>query len=282
LEGSDVKVRFRLQNDLPKIIADRLQLSQALMNFIADARAAIIPGGSLLIETSTDQGDQSAGSSRMHGRSGHYVRLSVSGAGVGIARGLDERSPVSSGTTANVPKPGLTLSMVWCLVKRSGGFISLHSDPGHSDIFNIFIPAVERQEENLIASETAHDFRDRSGRPTVLIVEDQTDLLQLAGSALETSGFHVLKAASAADAISIAQNCLTGIDLMIAEVAMPDLSGRKLAEFLQKSRPGLRILYVSGGAGESASLETEADCMNFISRPFSSDQLVTKARQALA
>jgi CheY-like chemotaxis protein len=175
---------------------------------------------------------------------------------------------------------GLGLSMVYGIVKQSGGHVALHSEPGRGTTFNLYFPAVE----SAPASHPPAVQRSvaRGGSDTILVVEDADSVRVLVLTILSRHGYHVLEARTPAEAIGISGEYPARIDLLLSDVVMPEMSGPRLAEVLKPRRTEMRVLYISGYAGDVILDHGVSDfSSSFLQKPFTPDSLLRKVREVL-
>lgn len=271
------------------VAADRMQLDQVLLNLVVNARDATRGGGSISIrcrELQLDhprdavQGDQVT--------PGRYTVLSVQDTGTGIPLDLQERvfEPFFT-TKATGEGTGLGLSMVYGLVRQSGGFVLLNSTPGQGTSIEILLPAHAPEAAAAAVGAAASTTAPAAGAPaaatsavplsarTILVVDDEDAVRRLVAAVLRRHGFSIIEAANGRDALAaLAER--TDVDLVISDVLMPDLGGREFAKQLQRDRPEMPVLFISGYtnqelANEGGSLDADA---TFLAKPFSSQQLM--------
>ncbi|MGH9893617.1 MAG: ATP-binding protein, partial [bacterium] len=244
LIGDDIDLVVTATQDLGNVKADPGQMEQVIANLAVNARDAMPLGGKLTIDTRNVEIDEEY--SRQHGMAaqpGPYVMLEMSDTGVGMDEATRARMFEPFFTTKGPGKgTGLGLSTVYGIVKQSDGFISANSEVGRGTSFRIYLPQV---------AEVAGDRRRRPtaapppGTETILIVEDVSGLCSLIKRMLESAGYKVLTAASGEEALLVLERYDEPVHLMITDVVMPGMSGRSLAERLDRSRPGVKVLYMS-------------------------------------
>jgi len=281
LIGEDVRLVTMLAESLGKVKADPGQISQVILNLAVNARDAMPGGGSLTIETANVDIDAKSGAAQEAATPGRYVRLSVSDTGAGMD--ADTRmhlfepfyttKPAGQGT-------GLGLSSVYGIVRQSGGWISVYSEPGHGTQFHVYLPRVESQTDS--AAVAVEKPAPAFGTETVLVAEDQHNVRRLVSLMLSGFGYQVLVAANGAEALAVASSHDGRIDLLITDVVMPGMSGRELAVELARQRPGIHVLYMSGYTGNvTAQHGLLQEGVAFIQKPFTAETLAVKVRETL-
>jgi signal transduction histidine kinase/CheY-like chemotaxis protein len=282
LIGEDVELETALSPDLGAVRADAAQLEQVLMNLAVNSRDAMPEGGTLTIETRNvvlTRSDQREG---FVVNGGSYVLLSVADTGHGMdaeikARAFDPfftTKPPGRGT-------GLGLSTVYGIVKQSEGYIWVDSEPGRGTRVRIYLPRVDEPVEQEVRR-PARAAAGPGGSETLLLVEDEEGVRDVIGEWLASHGYTVLAAANGTEALALAGADGRRIDLLIADVVMPQLGGPALAERLLQARPGLRVIYVSGYADEAiGDPRVLAAGSAFLQKPFALDTLLRKVREIL-
>ncbi len=279
--GEDIELVIRTCDELSHVKADPGQIEQVVLNLAVNARDAMPSGGKLTIETSNVELDE--GFVRLHRGAlpGSYVMLAVTDTGVGMDDSTQARVFEPFFTTKEKGKgTGLGLATVYGIVKQSNGYISVESAPGQGACFRIYLPRVEAPEE--ATSEPLAGRGAHRGKETVLVVEDQDDVRDIALEFLRAQGYATLQASNGAEALELAGRHKGRIDLLMTDVIMPGMSGRELAQRLTALRPDTRVLYVSGyteeAIGQHGVLEEGTE---FLAKPFSRDALSRKLREIL-
>ncbi len=281
LISENIELKTELATELDAARADPNQLEQVIMNLAINARDAMPEGGTLTIETGNATLDQAYAAEHVSVIPGEYVMLAVSDTGCGMDHDTQARifepffttKPPGRGT-------GLGLSTVYGIVKQSGGNIWLYSEVGKGTTFKVYLPAIEAAPEP--AGKPAAAEPSVRGGGTVLVVEDDDQLRRLAHRALAAQGYLVLEADRGATALDLAKRHKGAIDLLLTDVVMPDTNGRKLADALRATRPGLRVLFMSGypdGAiGKHGILEHG---VAYLAKPFTTEAITRKVREVL-
>ena len=280
LVGEDVVISFTPGERLGLIRADVGQIEQILMNLGANARDAMPRGGEIIIETCNITLDDNQAQQPAPAAPGPYVMLSFRDTGSGIDKETLPRIFEPFFTTKGPTKgTGLGLSTVYGIVKQSNGHIWASSEPNKGTIFKICFPLVE-ENESVPDSESETD--SKGGSETLLLVEDEAALREVAASMLETVGYKVLKAENAGAALALAQACTGEIDLVITDVIMPNMSGVELCGRLRELRPGVGMLYISGFTGDQLQRYAQfASDVTLLEKPFTKKSLLKKVRSVL-
>ncbi len=239
-------------------------------------------GGKLTIETADVRLDENYVQRHSIVPTGHYVLLTVSDSGAGIApQHLSHIFEPFYTTKAAGKGTGLGLATVYGIVKQSGGFVWVYSEPGLGTTFKIYLPWVQQGKVESAAPKFA-EKPPSNGCETVLLVEDETTVRQATLEFLNLRGYNVLEAKDGEDALQVSANYQERIDLMITDVIMPRMGGAKLAERLAVDRPSMKVLFVSGYAEKAALRQGAIDVTTrFLQKPFSLKTLASKIREIL-
>jgi PAS domain S-box-containing protein len=267
--------------DLGWVMADPGQIEQAIVNLALNSRDAMPRGGKLTIETLNVELDEVYAGRHLEVQPGPYVLLAVSDTGTG----LDEKAKAHIFepffTTKELGKgTGLGLSMVYGIVKQSGGYIWVYSEPGQGATFKIYLPRISQAPE-AASLPAIRIFPDR-GAETILLAEDEKAVRQVTHKMLEIKGYKVLAAAGGPAALDISKEYNGPIHLLLTDVLMPGMSGRKLAESLIRQRPETKVLFMSGHT-ENAIVHHGVlqPGIAFIQKPFRLETLMHKVREVL-
>jgi PAS domain S-box-containing protein len=282
LIGEDIAVTVSLAERLRRVKADRTQVEQVIMNFVINARDAMPHGGRLTIETTNIELDEAYAQTHPDARPGRHVMLAVSDTGVGMDAATQAKIFEPFFTTKESGKgTGLGLSMAYGIARQSGGNIAVYSEPGRGSSFKVYLPATDEVAENAPPAPVEAAAGAHSG--TLLLVEDDPEVRELIREITEVAGYTVLVAPDPLAALETAAQCRDVIHLLLTDVVMPHMDGTELAERLSASRPGLRVLYVSGYAPSAA---VEHGLLKpgtaLVHKPFTPDLLLRKVREVLA
>jgi two-component system, cell cycle sensor histidine kinase and response regulator CckA len=281
LIGEDVELVIEPGAGLGCVKADAGQLEQAVMNLCVNARDAMPDGGALRVETANVDMDAAQCAHLDPMEPGRYVRLTVSDTGSGIEKEILTKIFEPFFTTKDQDKgTGLGLAMVYGMVKQAGGYVWVESEMGRGTTFAVYLPRVDEVAAPAVLVPGVS--MPTKGSETILLVEDEGALREIAREVLEEHGYRVIEATGPHKAIEICHRDPEPIDLLVTDVVMPAMNGRALADALVAARPGLRVLYMSGytndviahsGVLESGTLLLE--------KPFTVQALLERVRTAL-
>jgi PAS domain S-box-containing protein len=282
LIGEDVQIVFTPSSDLGTVRADPGQIEQVIMNLGINARDAMPKGGKLILQTSNTEIDDAYAKLHVGAVPGPYVLLTVSDTGLG----MDEY------TLAHIFEPffttkalgkgtGLGLSTVYGIVQQSSGQISVYSEPGRGTSFKIYLPRVDEPAD--YSNAIRRPSQATRGQETILLVEDDPQVRQLTCSLLEGCGYSVLPADRMPDVEKHCREHKGAIHLLLTDMIMPGMTGKDVAAVVNRLRPGIRILYMSGYTDDVIDHHGGLDPNTFfLQKPFTSAALSDKVRQALA
>ncbi len=277
----DIKLELKLADDLARIKADPGQLEQVIVNLVVNAKDAMPQGGQLTIETSNARMDEALVRKYNSVQPGPHVLLRVSDTGYGMDEETQQHIFEPFFTTKEMGKgTGLGLSVVFGIVKQSGGSIWVKSEVGRGTTFSVYLPSVEAQVDVLEAPSTPKQLV--RGTETVLLVEDDDLVRRIARTTLDMCGYKVLEAENGGEALLISQELKGNIDLMLTDVVMPRMNGRRLGQEISRLRPEIKVLYMSGHTyEETAPHGILEEGVPFIHKPFTPAALSAKVRELL-
>ena len=281
LIGEDIELATGLGKDIGFVKADRGQIEQIIMNLVVNSRDAMLDGGKLTIETFNADLDESYTTEHIDARPGPHVVLAISDNGCGMDKETQSSIFEPFYTTKEQGKgTGLGLSTVYGIVKQSGGHIGLYSEAGEGTTFKVYLPRFEDagEKRDLRASE----IKSLKGSETVLLVEDENSVRQLARRVLEINGYVVLEAARSDEAWQIYQAHQGSIHLMLTDIVMPGASGRELAQRVAAVQPEMKVLYMSGYTDDAIVQHGVLSANTpFLQKPFAPETLARKVREVL-
>ncbi len=281
LIGEDIELNIDLGNNLDKVRVDAGQIEQVIMNLAVNARDAMPNGGKLTIETESVYLDETYARRHMEVDAGQYVMLAVSDTGVGMDEKTRERIFEPFFTTKTKDRgTGLGLSTVYGIIKQSGGHIWVYSEPEHGTSFKIYFPAI--RSDNPPSVEKKEKAGLIRGSETVLVVEDEEDVRTLIYEILKSTGYEVLEAGSADEAINFCRNQNNSVNLILTDVIMPKMNGPELVKKCAEFRKDLKILYLSGYTNNTIINHGVLEAgVTFLQKPFTAENLLNKVREAL-
>jgi PAS domain S-box-containing protein len=281
LMGENIDLFWQPADTLWPVKIDPVQIDQILVNLCVNARDAIADVGKITIETGTKTFDQAYCDDHPGFIPGDFVMLAVSDNGCGMDKQTRENMFEPFFTTKKAEKgTGLGLATVYGIVKQNNGFINVYSEPGKGTTIRIYLSRHTEQPEQIPPGKQT---RMPSGHgETVLVVEDETVILDLACAMLENLGYTALAAASPEEALNLAQSHAGKIHLVITDVVMPGMNGRDLAAQLTHLYPDLRVLFMSGYTANVIAHHGVLDPgVHFMQKPFSMDDIAAKTREVL-
>ncbi len=280
-EGVELKLEHGA--DLWPVHVDETQISNVLINLVVNARDAMPKGGEVTIATENETVAMATALGSGVMPAGDYVRIDVRDTGVGIPKEhmgkifdpFFTTKPVGQGT-------GLGLATVYGIVKQTGGFITVGSEPGRGTAFRIYLPRHTAAVTAPAEPERAVP-RDITGEDTILLVEDEEAVRSFAARALKLRGYNVLEAAGGEEALEIVKQQPGAIHLLITDVVMPNMDGPTLVRAVKRLRPEMAVIFMSGYAEEAFRRHDEkAEDLHFLPKPFGLKQLAAKVKDVLS
>jgi CheY-like chemotaxis protein len=265
------------------VLGDSGMIEQVVMNLAVNARDAMLRGGRLSIGVETVWIDAGYTGTHPEARVGNFVRLHITDTGCGMDTATMSRIFEPFFTTKDIGKgTGLGLATVYGIVKQHFGWIEVTSEPGTGTRFDVFFPATE----NLASSDdeqTTAITPAAGGTETILIVEDEPVLREMASDILKNCGYKILEASSGRDALEVWQRRAGRVDLLLTDMVMPEgVSGVDLAEKLLTTQPDLKIIFTSGYTADEVSPEVLARTKaNFLQKPYTHNDLAKAVRDSL-
>ncbi|HEY1663174.1 MAG TPA: ATP-binding protein [Verrucomicrobiae bacterium] len=283
LIGEDIAFQILAPEALPPVRGDTGMIEQVVMNLAVNSRDAMPAGGKLLIELSQVDTDPSYVEMHPDARGGLFVRMRVVDTGTGMDAATLNRIFEPFYTTKEVGKgTGLGLATVYGIVKQHAGWIEVNSEPGKGTVFDIFFPV---EASDAPAEKSLNDSEDSiiGGTETILIVEDEDVLREMAREILEQYGYKILEAGNGKEALEVWRRSSDDIKLLLTDMVMPEgISGLNLAECLLRDRPDLKIIFTSGYSTQEISEELLARAQAlFLQKPYSHATLARMVRDCL-
>jgi PAS domain S-box-containing protein len=280
--GAKIELVTVLDANLGKVKADTVQLNELIAALVDNACDAMTDGGRLTIETASVVLTHDTAQQLRIGAPGHYAVLTVADTGIGMDEATQARifEPFFS-TKTEVKGTGLGLPTVYGIARQSGGDVFVASTPGGGTSVKVYLPAVT--DEKGSASRDSASAPPLESSATILLVEDEPAVLSLAGRVLRARGYTVLEAHDGLEALSTQESHDGQIDLLITDVVMPKLGGPELAKQLQRARPHLHVIYMSGYSDNVKVSEMMTDQgVPFLQKPFTPSALAGITRRVLA
>jgi PAS domain S-box-containing protein len=278
----DIELKLSCSEESLAVLADRGQIEQIIMNLVTNGRDAMPNGGWLSIETQLAILDQAFIENHGYGTAGVYSSFSVSDSGFGMDKETQLHIFEPFFTTKEQGEgTGLGLSMVYGIVKKHGGFITVYSEPGFGSIFKVYLPLVQA---SVLAGKTEvmGEAPMRGGTETILVGEDDAALRRLSKNVLGHYGYHVIEAVDGQDAVDKFVEYGESIDLVILDAIMPKKNGKLACDEMRTMRPDLQVLFVSG---YTRDIFSDGDAIDenfiFIQKPVLPDVLLAKVREML-
>jgi two-component system cell cycle sensor histidine kinase/response regulator CckA len=279
--GENIKLKVVLTPELWLVKVDPAQIEQVIVNLAVNARDAMPDGGRLIIETSNIVLTEEYVANHLGAQPGKHVLLAISDTGVGMSE--EEKACIFEPffTTKEVGKgTGLGLATVFGIIKQSGGNIWVYSEEGHGSTFKIYLPRADEPVRTTLPPKGEIDMP--TGNETVLLVEDDTGVRDLARQVLQRQGYTLLEAKNGEEALELSAQYSGPIHLLLTDVIMPGMNGKTLADQLAQSHPDLKTLFMSGYTDNTIAHHGVLDPgATFLQKPFSSLTLTHQVRAVL-
>ena len=273
----------KLDPDGGCVSADPGQIEQVIMNLVVNARDAMPHGGKLTLETTHVTANASADRRPSALPRGEYVVLSVADSGIGMDAETQSRIFEPFFTTKSKEEgTGLGLSVVYNIVRASGGHVRVKSELGRGATLQVFLPRVSAPPKQHV--EVPAVKASRAGMETILVAEDQPDLRWMICQFLQELGYSVLEAKDGGDAVALAEQYKSTIDVLLTDIVMPHVRGSEVARRLMKSRRDLKVIFMSGyteGEFGTSPEERRGPGITILQKPFELDALAGKIREVL-
>jgi two-component system cell cycle sensor histidine kinase/response regulator CckA len=295
LIGEKVKLDLIHGRDLWPVKVDVSQFEQVIVNLAVNARDAMADGGKLTVRTANVTSDEATQLAYKGMPAAEYVRIDITDTGTGISSEIIDKIFEPFFSTKEVGKgTGLGLSTVYGIVKQTGGFIYVNSEPGKGTSFRIFLPRHHAEQEAAVdATATsgaskegpaeAAKPRDLTGQGTILLVEDEEGLRSLNARGLRSRGYSVIEASNGIEALEALEEKDGAVDLVVSDVVMPEMDGPTLLKTMRGKNPDLKIIFVSGYAEDAFEKSLpENQQFAFLPKPFTLSQLVAAVKETMA
>ncbi len=274
----EITIQRDLEEDLYPIEVDRGQIGQVLLNLYVNAADAMPGGGTLSLKTN-NVSHLNIKSTQYSANPGHYVQLTISDSGIGMDRHTLEHLFDPFFTTKEMGRgTGLGLASVYGIIKSHDGYIDVESEKGQGTTFTIFLPASDKAVED--HTDTAAELIRGSG--TILVVDDENLVLDVAANMLEKLGYTVLKALNGNEAVNIFETHKDEIQMVVLDIIMPDMGGSEVYDKIKTIHPDVKVLLSSGYSVDGQAIELlERGCDGFMQKPFTMEELSGKVEQVL-
>jgi PAS domain S-box-containing protein len=283
LLSEDIELKIGLSDERLTVMSDITQMDQILLNLATNARDAMPGGGTLAIETEAVELGKDFFYVGGNGAGGRYVRISVSDTGHGMDEKTKDQIFNPFFTTKEVGKgTGLGLSIVYGIVKQHNGHIEVQSTINKGTTFRLYFPIVDEEHTEKRRNATPGSLGSRTGAEVILVAEDNREVRELTKEVLEGNGYTVLEARDGSDAVDQFTLNKERIDLVILDVVMPRKNGNEAYNDILKIKKDVKALFTSGYTGDVVLDKGIRDnAFNFISKPVSPDELLSKVRVVL-
>jgi PAS domain S-box-containing protein len=274
----DIRIHYRLADDLKAVEADAYQMEQVFMNLFINAADAMSGGGQLTLTTANISATSIPDRLREN-QSGDYVLFSIKDTGIGMDAKTMDRIFEPFFTTKEISKgTGLGLASVYGIVKSHGGVIDVASEPGAGTTFSLYLPASDRT----VSPRIVRQRKTLEGRGVILLIDDEKPVLEVASAMLTSIGYTTLKANSGLQGIETYREQQSRINLVILDMIMPDMNGGEVFDRLKEINPGVTVLLSSGYSIDGRATDIlNRGCKGFIQKPFGMDDLAEKINSIL-
>jgi PAS domain S-box-containing protein len=278
--GADVDLVSLPVQPLGRVRADPSSVEQVIMNLVVNARDAMPTGGKLTMETGNVVLDEAYAQAHLGVKPGPHVMLAVTDTGTGMDKATLTQIFEPFFTTKEIGKgTGLGLSTVFGIMQQSGGSVWVYSEPGEGTTFKVYFPRVDASVEATRATEPPTTLR---GSETILLVEDDDQVRVVVRGILRRSGYHVIEARNAGEALLHSEEHAGTIDLLLSDVVMPQMSGPALAKRLASVRPNMKVLCMSGYTDDSIVRHGVLEAhFAYLQKPITPEALTMKVREVL-
>jgi len=276
----DITIHHNLADDLHMTDVDPGQIEQVLLNLYVNAWQAMPGGGDLYLSTSNIVLEENR-SKNCNGKSGQYVKISITDTGVGMDEKTKERIFEPFFTTKEMGRgTGLGLASVYGIIENHNGFINVYSEKGQGSTFNIHLPVSPHKGTK--DQKTQQNKKISGGTETILLVDDESLILEVGKDLLEALGYTVFTAQNGTTALDIYKQLKNAVDLIILDMVMPEMNGGEIFDELKKINPAVKVLLSSGySINGQASRIISRGCVGFIQKPFTIREIAGQLRKIL-
>jgi CheY-like chemotaxis protein len=276
----DIKLLFSVPNDIWTLLGDPTQVHQILLNLCVNARDAMPGGGNLIVDAQNCTLDEQYTAMNIEAAAGRYVCISVTDSGAGIPQEIIHKIFEPFFTTKEPKKgTGLGLSTVAAIVKSHKGLLDVHSEPGKATTFKVYLPAME---DGSAAKQKRQIVKHRGNGETILVVDDETSILNVTRQTLEAFGYRVLTAQDGAEAVAVYAEKKNEIAVVLTDVIMPIMDGTSLIRVLMRINPSIKIVRASGYCSDaSADGFLQAGGKHLLTKPYTAETLLKTMREIL-
>jgi len=281
LVGEDISMKYLPGENVRQVYIDPTQLDQVVTNLVVNARDAMPDGGLLTVETTNFVFDAEYCQKHPSYQPGNYIMIAITDTGHGMdKKTLDQVFEPFFTTKGKGQGTGLGLSTVYGIVKQNNGFVHIYSEPGQGTTVKVFFPEYFGESDNTEKIDMSSDnFR---GGETILLVEDEDDVRDLAKDALEKLGYKVYDFNQPVAALEFCEKFKGDIDLMVTDIIMPEMNGKELHHRIEKIKPGLKVLYMSGYTANVIAIRGIIKSgIQFLQKPFTPISLGKRVREVL-
>ena len=281
LLGENIEIIKKPSAELDFVHADASQLEQVILNLAVNSKDAMEEGGKFIIATENVHFSEESLKPRPEMPPGRYVMLSLSDTGSGMGEDVKSHLFEPFFTTKERGRgTGLGLATVYGIIKQSHGFIYVYSEPGRGTTFKLYFPRID--EKPATSSIRAAPEEHFGGRETVLVVEDEQQVLKIIESMLTRKGYTVVTANRGETAVALSKEAAGPIDLLVTDVGIPGMDGSKVWKAVKRFHPGIEVLFISGYPEDFVPLQDIGDGKRiFLQKPFGSDTLLRRVREIL-
>ncbi|MBI1387071.1 MAG: PAS domain S-box protein [bacterium] len=278
----DIDIQFDLAPDTGYIKADPVQIEQIVINLVVNAKDAMAEGGHLFIQTKPIEFDLTYVDQNVEIEKGRYALISISDTGVGMDQEIQRKIFEPFFTTKEVGKgTGLGLATCYGIVKQSGGYIHVYSEPGKGATFNIYFPRIDEKGQGTLPTVIKPEF-DSTTKYSILLVEDEESVRGVVKRTLESNNFTVVAVGSGIEAEQIIKEASHQFDLILTDVVMPNMSGKEVVQRIRTYRPEIRAIFMSGYPDSVIAKQGILDeSFYYLQKPFTEYELLSRISEVL-